>query len=206
MFALHWPVQGQVELTHLGIAVVMDDYNKISLSPMDLRFPDGLERYSYIMWAGWIADHQEMDRICCETSQKCKQCVAPKNRLHEPHTMFSQRRAKDVERAVHDAAFNWIVPGQAPGPPLFKLGTDPKSKRPRWFPTLACTQTRYEATRKALGGVHLVENGLWCARHFDYLMQVYSLFASCLQWVCTFYALLITTPSAAGLQGPRARQ
>ncbi len=60
MFALHWPVQGQVELTHLGIAVVMDDYNKISLSPMDLRFPDGLERYSYIMWAGWIADQQEI--------------------------------------------------------------------------------------------------------------------------------------------------
>ena len=110
--------------------------------------------------------------MCCETSQKCKQCVAPKNRLHEPHTMFSQRRAKDVERAVRDAAFKGIVPGQPAGPPLFTLGIDPKSKRQRWFPTPACTPARYEATRKALGGVHLVENGLWRTRHYDYLMQV----------------------------------
>jgi hypothetical protein len=29
-----------MELTHLGIAVIMDDYNEITLSPMDLRFPE----------------------------------------------------------------------------------------------------------------------------------------------------------------------
>ena len=166
-----------MELTHLGIAVIMDDYNAISQSPLNLRFPDGLERYSYIMWAGWISDQQELDRICCESSQTCKQCAAPKNRLHEPHTVFARRRAKDVEKAVRDAAFNGIVPGQAPGPPLFKLATDSKSKLPRWFPTPARTPARYKATRKALGGVHLVENGLWRARHYDYLMQVCSLFA-----------------------------
>jgi hypothetical protein len=176
MFALHW--QRQMELTHLGIAVIMDDYNEISRSTLVLRFPDGIQRESYIMWAGWIADQQEMDRICCETSQKCKQCVAPKNRLHEPHTVFARRNAKDVERAVRDAALNGKLPGLAPGPPLFKLGTDPRSKRPRWIPTPACTTKRYEDARTALGGVHLIENGLWRARHFDYLMQVYSLFVS----------------------------
>ena len=195
-----------MELTHLAIAVIMDDYNAISLSPMDIRFPYGIQRFGYIMWAAWIADQQESDRLCCESSQKCKQCVAPKNRLHEPHTVFARRTAKDVERAVRDAAFNGRVPGQAPGPPLFTLGTDPKSKRPRWFPTPACTTKRYEDTRKALGGVHLVENGLWRTRHFDYLAQVYSLFASSLFWVYTFYAGLTTTPSAAGLQGPHAWQ
>ncbi len=169
-FALHR--QRQVELTHLAIAVIMDRYNEISLSPMDLRFPDGVERYCCIMWCAWIADQQELDKVCCETSQKCKQCVAPKNRLHEPHTVFARRKAKDVERAVRDAAFKGIVPGQPAGPPLFTLGIDPKSKRQRWFPTPACTPARYEATRKALGGVHLVENGLWRTRHYDYLMQV----------------------------------
>ena len=53
----------------------------------------------------------------------------------------------------------------------------------------------YEDTRKALGGVHLVENGLWRARHFkfDYLMQVCSWFAPGLFWVCTFSAQLIAT-------------
>jgi hypothetical protein len=52
MFALPW----QIELTHLGIAVIMDDYNEISLTTMDLRFPDGIIRSCYLMWAAWIAD------------------------------------------------------------------------------------------------------------------------------------------------------
>jgi hypothetical protein len=101
-------------LTHLGNAVIMDDYNRISPSPMDIRFPDGLVRYENPMWAAWIADQQEMDTICCETSQQCKQCITPKNRLHEQHTVFAPRKAKDVEGAVRDAfAGRW--PGQAPG-------------------------------------------------------------------------------------------
>jgi hypothetical protein len=178
MFTLHL----QVELTHLCIAVIMDDYNDISRCPLVLPFPDGIERYAYIMWAGWIADQQEMDRICCESSQKCKQCVAPKNRLHEAHTVFASRDAQDVKSAVLDAAFKGIVPGRAPGPPLFTLGTDQKSKRPRWLPTPACTPARYEEAKTALGGVHLVENALWRARHFNYLAQVCSLFVPGLLW------------------------
>ena len=70
----------------------------------------------------------------------------------------------------------------APGPPLFTLGTDQKSKRPRWLPTPACTPARYEEAKKALGSVHLVENALWRARHFNYLAQVCSLFVSGLLW------------------------
>ena len=122
--------------------------------------------------------------------------------------MFAPRKAKNVERAVRNAAFAGRLPGQAQGqagPPLFTVGTDPKSKRPRWFPTPACTKKVYEDTRnlKALGGVHpslveiLLENrdGLWRARHFkfDYLMQVCSWFAPGLFWVCTFFAQLIAT-------------
>ena len=180
MFTLHL----QVELTHLGIAVIMDDYNDISRCPLDLRFPDGIQRLAYIMWAGWIADQQELDRICCESSQKCKQCVAPKNRLHEAHTVFASRDAQDVKSAVLDAAFKGIVPGRpgrAPGP-LFTLGTDQKSKRPRWLPTPACNPARYEEAKAALGGVHLVENALWRTRHYNYLAQVCSLFVSSVLW------------------------
>jgi len=191
MFAWHW----KVEILHLGLAVIMDDYNAISETTLTLRFPDGVDREAYLMWSAWIADQQEYDKLCCETSQRCKQCDAPKNRLHEPHTVFPPRQAKQVKRAVCDAAFAGLLPGQAKaGPPLFTIGTDPKSKRPRWFPTLACTKKVYEDVRKALGGVHLVENGLWRARHYDYLVQVYSLFAHGLVLVCTFSAQLITTP------------
>jgi hypothetical protein len=192
----------------MGIAVIMDDYNEISKSTIHVRYPDGIWRESYLMWGAWIADQQEYDKLCCETSQRCKQCDAPKNRLHEPHTVFAPRKAKDVERAVRNAAFAGRLPGQAPGqagPPLFTIGTDPKSKRPRWFPTPACTKKVYEDTRQALGGVHLVENGLWRARHFDYLMQVCSQFALGLLTVCTFSAPLMAISCRSGLQGPHAR-
>ena len=54
---------------------------------------------------------------------------------------------------------------------LFWLCTDPSSMRPRYIPTAACTTAAYERTRKALGGIHLVENALWQNRHFDHLMQ-----------------------------------
>ncbi len=69
-----------------------------------------------------------------------------KNQLHEQHTVFARRKAKDVQRAVRDTAFNGRLPGQAQGqagPPLFKLGTDPKSKRPRWIPTPECNKKKY---------------------------------------------------------------
>ena len=167
-----------MELTHLGVAVIMDDYNEIGKTPIRLRFPDGIYRKAYVMMAGWIADQQEQDKMGAETSQRCKQCKCPKDRLHEPHTVWERRKGRDVERAVRRAAFEGRLPGERglPSmPPLFKLGTDPKSKRPRWMPTAAClqNQTLYEKTRKALGGVHLVENALWRARHYDYLMQVH---------------------------------
>jgi hypothetical protein len=46
----------------------MDDLNAISVDPIYLRYPDDNERLTYMMLAGWLADQQEMDKICCETS------------------------------------------------------------------------------------------------------------------------------------------
>ena len=172
----------QIELLHLGLAVIMDEGRDITERAMMMRWPDGVWRLTYIMWAAYLADQQEMDKVCCESSQKCKQCVAPKNRLHEAFTVWARRKGKDVEKAVRDA-FAGKVPGGL-GPrgrrgqqllaathrPLFTLGTDARSKRPRWLPTAACTTAAYERTRTALGGIHLVENGLWRNRHYDYLM------------------------------------
>ena len=46
MFTLHL----QVELTHLGIAVIMDEYNDISRCPLDLRSPDGVHLVENALW------------------------------------------------------------------------------------------------------------------------------------------------------------
>ena len=61
-----------MELTHLGISVIIDDYNDLSSSTLLMRCADGVERWVYTMLAGWITDQQEMDRICADTSQRCK--------------------------------------------------------------------------------------------------------------------------------------
>ena len=117
----------------MGVAVIMDDYNEIGKTPIWLRFPDGISRLAYIMMAGWIADQQEQDKMCAETSQRCKQCVCPKDRLHESHTVWGRRKGRDVERAVRRAAFEGRLPGERglPSMPvLFKQEMDRKSRRP----------------------------------------------------------------------------
>ena len=182
-----------MELTHMGVAVIMDDYNEIGKTPIWLRFPDGISRLAYIMMAGWIADQQEQDKMCAETSQRCKQCVCPKDRLHEPHTVWGRRKGRDVERAVRRAAFEGRLPGERglPSMPvLFKQEMDRKSRRLRWMPTAECLQNEgrnglYEKARQAVGGVHLVENALWRARHYDYLMQVSNSDSEPVLWVDT---------------------
>jgi hypothetical protein len=152
----------------------MDDYNSISGSIVDLFWADGVERHCLIMWAFWLSDQEEADKLCCSQSQCCKVCVCPKDRLHEPFTKFARRSAKEEEKKVRDA-FKGIFPGQRGvldrHPPLFKLGTCPSSGRPRWMPTKHCSNAIYEKVRKQLG-LHLVENGLWRANYFDHLHQV----------------------------------
>ena len=178
------PAAWQVELLHLGLAVIMDEGRDITERAMMMRWPDGVERLTYLIWAAYLADQQEMDKVCCETSQRCKQCAAPKDRLHEAFTVWPRRKGKDVEKAVRDAFAGKVPCGLGPRGrrgqqllvnathrPLFTLGTDANSKRPRWLPTAACTNAAYERTRTALGGVHLVENALWRNRHYDHLMQ-----------------------------------
>ena len=159
----------------MGLELIVEDLNAISNSTVMLRYPDGIVRESYIMLAGSIQDQQELDKLCCEGSQLCKQCSCPKDRLHEAYARFPPRHSKDVEKAVRNAALHGRLPGDRGLPslsPLFTLGTDPKSKRPRWFPTRACTQKVYAEIRKKLGGVHLVKNAFWGARHYNYLAQV----------------------------------
>ncbi len=73
-----------------------------------------------------------------------------------------------MQKAVMNAAFKGIVPGSAVlHHPLFIKD----SGKERWFPTVDCTRARYEEVLKALGGTHMVENGLRDVEHYDYLVQ-----------------------------------
>ena len=63
--------------------VLIEDLNAISETTVMLRYPDGLVRESYVMMSGSIQDQVELDQLCCEGPQLCKQCSCPKDRLHE---------------------------------------------------------------------------------------------------------------------------
>ena len=92
-----------------------------------------------------------------------------------PYARFPPRISKDVEKAVRNAALHGRLPGDRGLPshqPLFTEGPDPKSRVLRWFPTAYCTNKRYEEVRKLLGGVHMVLNAFWAARHYDYYALV----------------------------------
>ncbi len=58
----------------MGLDVLIEDLNAISETTVMLRYPDGLVRESYVMLAGSIQDQVELDKLCCEGPQLCKQC------------------------------------------------------------------------------------------------------------------------------------
>ena len=68
----------------MGLDLIVEDLNAISDSTVMLRYPDGLQRESYVLLAGTIQDQVEMDKLCCEGPQLCKQCSCPKDRLGKP--------------------------------------------------------------------------------------------------------------------------
>ncbi len=143
----------------MGLELIVGDLNAISETTVILLYPDGLERGAFIMLACTIQDQVEMDELCCKGLQLCKQCSCPKDLLHKAYARFPPRDPAAMEKAMRNAALHGLLPGDRGLPslsPLFTLGTDPKSKRPRWFPTRACTTKVYDETRKKLGGTHLV--------------------------------------------------
>jgi hypothetical protein len=159
----------------MGLSLIIQDLDAISETTVMLHYRDALERESYIMLAGTTQDQQELDRLCCEGAQNCKQCLCPKRLLHEAHARFPARKGKDVEKAVRNAALQGRLPGDRGLPshqPLFTEGLDPKRGVLRWFPTAYCTSKRYEEVRKLLGGVHMALNAFWAARHYDYYALV----------------------------------
>ena len=83
----------------MGLSLIVQDLNAISETTVMLCSPDGLERESYVMLAGTIQDQQELDRLCCEGAQHCKQCTCTKEPLHDAYARFPLRISKDVEKA-----------------------------------------------------------------------------------------------------------
>ncbi len=124
-----------MELTHMGLELIIEDLNAISYSTVMLRYPDGLERESYIMLAGTIQDQVEMDKLCCKGPQLCKQCSCPKDLLHEAYTRFPPRDPAAVEKAVCNAALHGLLPGVCPASaPCSLWERIPRVRDPVGFP------------------------------------------------------------------------
>ena len=165
-----------MEVPHPCLNVIFEEVDDLAKALQESIWADGELHCSLFLGAGYLEDQPEHDTMCCEGSQTCKQCKCPKNRLHEARSEFEPRTGNEVEIAVKRAALQGRLPwdrGLPSHPPLFAQKRDPTSGRLRWFPTAACTPTVYEACRKRLGGVYLIENGLWRLPLYDYLAQAY---------------------------------
>ena len=166
-------------LFHQCYAKLLEGWADLTSTIKFLLWSDSVWRRTYLIIAGLICDQPESDDICCDGSQSCKLCKCPKHRMHESGSSFDAKTAADVQQAVRDA-----YEGKWQGweqDPMQKSATS-KGRPPKpvrlfdfrggcWHPTDHCTKARYKRARKAIGGVHLMENAFWLVSGFDVQRQ-----------------------------------
>ena len=74
------------ELSHLCLDVIFDEVDDVAKIVMEATWADQLLHLTGFMATGYLADQPELDTICCEGAQTCKQYKCPKSLLHEAPT------------------------------------------------------------------------------------------------------------------------
>lgn len=172
-------------LFHQCYAKILEGWADLTSTIKYLMWSDGVWRRTYLIIAGLICDQPESDDICCDGPQSCKLCKCPKDRMHESgssESSFNAKTAADIQQAVHDA-FEGKWPGWEQDPMQRSAARKKKPPEPVklfvfrggcWHPTDHCTKARYKRAKKAIGGVHLMENAFWLVPGFDVQRQVFN--------------------------------
>jgi hypothetical protein len=147
----------RIEITHQCFEALLEGWNALTENVKVLQWADGVWRKTRILLQGLFSDQPEADTFCCDSSQSCKLCNCPKNKLHLPEE-HSPKYAHAQEVKVHRAADG-------------RLNDKAKALYTRqgakWTPTAGCNKAAYERQRKALNGTHVMRNRLWGIRGFD---------------------------------------
>ena len=147
----------RIEIHHQCYEALLEGWNALTENVKVLQWADGVWRKTRILLQGLFSDQPEADTFCCDSSQSCKLCNCPKDKLHLPDE-HSPKYAHAQEVKVHRAADG-------------RLNDKAKALYTRqgakWTPTAGCNKAAYERQRKALNGTHVMRNRLWGIRGFD---------------------------------------
>ena len=155
----------KIHLLHQCYAKLLEGWNSLTENVKILQWADGLWRRSYIFMAALLGDQPEADAFCCDGSQTCKLCKCPKKSLCDTTHRYPLRNASQEQQAVYKLADG----NGSIGSKLFERNTRADVV---WKKQRACTNYRYEVSRKKIGMKHLLQNAFWGKRHFDVQLQV----------------------------------
>ena len=154
-------------LLHQCYNAVLQGWDELTSTPKRLLWADGIWRWTQFCFRALLADQPECDTYCCDTSQSCKICTCPKDRLHLPQPgiiNYPLKRDYKVQDEVYKAA-DGVYSNRKP---LFeRMGTGPF-----WRPTIDCNKSAYEKTRVKLNGTHIMPNAFWNRAGFDVQQMV----------------------------------
>lgn len=163
----------KAELLHQSYNAVLQGWDSLTSTVKRLMWADGQWRFTRFFFRALLSDQPETDTFCCDTSQSCKICVCPKDRMHLPlaggwlSTEYPRKLGASVQAAAYKAADGQFSNGTA----LFdRTG-------PKWRPNKICNQTTYERIRREhLNGTHIMPNAFWNRAGFDVQQMVCYLF------------------------------
>jgi len=152
----------RIEITHKCLAALLEGWNALTGSTKVLQWADGVWRRTRILLQALFSDQPEADTYCCDSSQSCKLCHCPKNKLHLPEK-HAPKYAHAQETKVHRAADGML---NNKAKQLFSRHGSV------WTPVEPINKAAYERQRKELNGTHIMHNALWGVRAFDVQQMV----------------------------------
>ena len=163
-----WPAKGGNSLSVRQAEIIMEcldsllqGWNTEHIMPKQEPWADGVTRMTHTVFAGWIGDKQELDKML-GLPGTCHVCACPPKHHLNPEYTFPQRTGVATLKAVLKA-----VTGSDSLPPRPLLGRDVEGRRV-WLGT----HTEYDERKAQAGGVHLIYNPLHEVLYYDANQQV----------------------------------
>jgi len=151
----------RIQITHQCIQALLEGWNTLTQNTKVLQWADGLWRRTRILLTAIFSDQPEADTYCCDSSQSCKLCHCPKDKLHEP-AEFPPKYAYMQETKVNRTADGLLND---------KAGCLFRRQGSVWTP-ISDNKAAYERQRKALNGTHIMPNAWWGVKAFDVQQMV----------------------------------
>ena len=145
----------RIEILQLSYGKLLEAWNQKTRDVKKLQWADGLWRLCKMVIAAFLGDQPELDSVCCDSAQSCKQCQCPRDNFHLPGRFLKKQAVLVMSKVTRQARNIGVLVGRA------------------WNATAVCGQAAYKTARQAAGGVHLMRNSFWNILGFDVQQQAF---------------------------------